>query len=286
MKIFIIGKNGFIAQRILNEFKNSYSIITTSSKQNDEDVFLDLTIPQNFNFDIIEPNDFIIHLAAISSPDSCEQNYETAYQINVTGTQFFLKKCLEKKAKVLFFSSDVVYGDSDTTFDENSPCEPFGVYAKMKYEVEQALMNDQNAKIFRLSYIFARNDKFTSYLTSCATKNEPAELIHPFSRNAVYIQDLIDAIEALIKNFNQLDNKICNICGPNLLSKKDIAEMYQTYVNQALTFNIIIPNENFFKKRPRTIYLKSLYLNKLLGREPLNIEKAMQLEFNKGTINH
>lgn len=281
MKIFVIGKNGFIAQRILDEFHDKYDLIATSSQEKEDSVFLDLQTPQNFNYDLINEGDFVIHLAAISSPDACEQNYETAYQINVTGAQFFLKKCLEKKAKVLFFSSDVIYGDGDTTFDEKSSCKPFGVYAKMKYETEQALMNDPNAKIFRLSYIFAHNDKFTSYLTSCATKNEPAELFHPFSRNAVYIQDLIDAIEELIKNFNQLDNKICNICGPNLLSKKDIAEMYQTYVNQNLTFNIITPDETFFQKRPRTISLKSLYLNKLLGHEPLNIEKAIQLEFNK-----
>ncbi|MBT5016364.1 sugar nucleotide-binding protein [Candidatus Peregrinibacteria bacterium] len=281
MKIFVIGKNGFIAQKILHEFQNKYNLIPTSSQAEKDVVFLDLQTPENFDYDLINKDDFVIHLAAISSPDACEQNYETAYQINVKGAQFFLKKCLEKNAKVLFFSSDVVYGNSENCFDENSTCEPFGVYAEMKHETEQALLAEPNAKIFRLSYVFAKNDKFTNYLKNCAEKNEAAELFHPFFRNAVYLQDLVDAIEALIKNFDQFDNKIFNISGPELLSRKDLAQIYQTYINQNLKFNIVTPEENFFKKRPKSIKLKSLYLNKLLDREPLAIEKAMQLEFNK-----
>jgi dTDP-4-dehydrorhamnose reductase len=44
---------------------------------------------------------------------------------------------LDRDARVVFFSTDTVYGEQPEPFDESRPCRPLGVYAELKHEVER-----------------------------------------------------------------------------------------------------------------------------------------------------
>lgn len=188
----IIGKNGFIAKKLL---KRGQYKVTTSNELSSDDVYLDLKNSESFDYSYINEQTNIIFLAAISSPDICNNNYDEAYKVNVIGTKYFIKKALKRGAKILFFSSDVVYGNTIDKVDENSKTNPFGNYAKMKDEVEKSFETEKNFKVFRLSYVLSKEDKYLSYLKSCVDKNEVAEVFHPFSRKVVFIEDVLEAIE-------------------------------------------------------------------------------------------
>jgi dTDP-4-dehydrorhamnose reductase len=130
----IIGKNGFIAKKLLS--RNEYQF-TTSDVNDSSAFYLDLKNSNEFDYTCLNEKTAIIFLAAVSSPDECNNNYKEAYKINVTGTVSFIRQAIKKGAKVLFFSSDVVYGNTTKSVDENSEINPFGNYAKMKDEVEK-----------------------------------------------------------------------------------------------------------------------------------------------------
>jgi len=268
----IIGKNGFIAKKL---FERGEHKVTTSNKLSSDDIYLNLNNPKIFDYSFIDEKTNIIFLAAISSPDICNNNYDEAYKVNVTGTKYFIEEAIKRGAKVLFFSSDVVYGNTLSEVDEYSETNPFGNYAKMKDEVEKAFKNETNFKVFRLSYVLSKEDKYLSYLKSCVDRNEVAEVFHPFSRKVVYIEDVLEAIENILFKWDDFENQKFNICGEKDISRKNIADIYNQAINNKLRYKVIEPNNNFWRARPKNINITSIYLEKLLGRKPTKIQDAI-----------
>lgn len=268
----IIGKNGFIAKKLFD--RGDYKT-TTSNKDDLDGIYFDLNESQEFDYSILDEDTNIILLAAVSSPDICNNNYDEAYKVNVIGTKYFIKKALKRGAKILFFSSDVVYGNTIDKVDENSKTNPFGNYAKMKDEVEKSFEGEQNFKVFRLSYVLSKEDKYLSYLKSCAEKNNVAEVFHPFSRKVVSIEDVLEAIENILFKWDEFDNQKFNICGSEDISRKDIADFYNDAIGGKLKYKTLVPDDKFWEARPKDINMNSIYFEKLLGRKSFKIQQAI-----------
>jgi len=267
----VIGKNGLIAGELIR--RGGY--VFTSSSKEEEGYYLDLSAPESFDYQKINSETKVVFLAAISSPDKCKNDFEDSYKINVTGTKYFIQKVLEKGGKVLFFSSDVIYGNTIEPVNEDSSTHPLGEYAKMKDEVEKAFVGEENFKVFRLSYVLSRGDKYLKYLQNCAEENKTAEVFHPFYRKIVFIEDVLDAIEAILRRWDEFSSQKFNICGNENVSRKDIANYYNEAVGNILKYVLIEPDETFWTARPKEIELVSLYLEQLLGREPIKIREAV-----------
>jgi dTDP-4-dehydrorhamnose reductase len=281
-KRIIIGESGLIARHLIQRYlKDRVEFIATTRnpERKTDSIFLDLSEAEKFDYSQITSEDHAVLLASISSPDFCMKHKETAYRVNVKGTCRFIEMCLKRGARVLFFSSDTVYGRGSKTFDEESKCAPVGAYGAMKREVELAFADEPHFKCFRLSYVFAQDDKFTQYLYDCLRKNKLAEIYHPLFRSVVYIGDVLDAIEKLCQEWNENDNQAVNICGDELLSRKDMAELFREKVSMRLKTKVVEPGEAFFEARPRSIHIVSKYLSTLLGRRPAKISDAMTMEF-------
>lgn len=280
-KIIITGENGYIARHLFNKFQNSGRVILTSRRcSNDSDcLILNLEHPERFDYKQISQGDIVVHLASVSSPDFCAKNQDLAWHINVAGTNYFIEKCLGQNARVLFISSDTVYGSKQVVFNEDSPCSPVGIYGKMKHEVEKTFFREPGLKIFRLSYVFSKNDKFTNYLNNCLKESVLAEIFHPICRSVVFIDDVVDAVVNLYYSWDSFENNIFNICGNELLSRKDLANIYKEIVSSALETKIVNPGDSFFKARPKSIHMKSKYFEKLLGRKTTTIKDAFIKEF-------
>ena len=219
-------------------------------------------------------------LAAVSSPDICRAQYEMAYAINVTGTKQLIAECLRRDARVLFFSSDVVVGATDQPQNETMPVSPSGAYGKMKREIEVEFLNDSRFKVFRLSYVFSKEDKFMKYLRKCIDDDEEADVFQALYRNVVYLGDVLEAIIALGKNFDAWSNPIFHLSGPKLLCRADMAECFRKTIMPSLRFTTRLPDESFFEARPNVIETYSLYLERLLGHVPTALAEAIKLEYN------
>lgn len=272
----VVGKNGFVAKALHDRGLKNITF-TTSNKENNTDVYLDLKHPNDFDYSILNENTIIILLAAISSPDVCSNDYDNTYAVNVTGTKEFVEKALLKSAKILFFSSDVVYGNTQNEVNEDSNTNPFGHYAEMKDEIEKAFLKEKNFKVFRFSYVLSKDDKYLKYLKNCTDNDKTAEVFHPFERKTVYIEDVLDAIEAILKRWNEFENQKFNICGSELISRKDIADYFSEASDKKLKYELQEPDENFWEARPKDINITSLYLEKLIGRKPTKIKDAINI---------
>lgn len=275
----LIGSNGFIATR-LQQRKIPQPYLRYARGLNNYDVELDLTKPDQWDISKIHKGDFVVFLAANSSPDFCSEQPEKARMVNVNGTGQLIGKCLDLGAQVLFFSSDTVIGATDSPCDETAEPHPFGAYAAMKREVELQFCREPGFKVFRLSYVFSREDKFFKYLASCLKIREKADVFDALYRNVIYIEDVIDAIIRLSETFDQWENSVFHLSGPELLSRKDMAEIFRTVVDNALDYSVRVPGQEFFAARPNRIETTSKYLKQLLGRCPTLFYDAVATEFN------
>jgi nucleoside-diphosphate-sugar epimerase len=276
-KNFVIGATSYIGKHIFKKLEIETSVIGTSTRNIEGLLQFNLLHPAKFSYDLIEPMDNIFFVAAISSPDSMKE----AHQINVAGTSFFIEQALKRNARIIFFSSDTVYGNSEIQCDESSICNPLGNYALMKNEIENTFLDNALFKSIRLSYVFSKYDKLTSYLIQCDQKNLEAEIFHPFVRAFIYLDDVIDAVIALSSKWNDFFTPIINLGGPQAISRLDFASSLKRFALPNLNYAEALPPEIFFKQRPKVINMKSSYINLLLSRGANTIDEAIKTEFNK-----
>ena len=276
----VVGSTGFIGRSLIEKLPPEVSHRCYARRPEAGESKIDLLNLTAECYSEIQAGDYVVLLAAISSPDVCQAQYEMAYAINVTGTKQFIAECLRRDARVLFFSSDVVVGATDRPHDETMPVAPFGAYGKMKREIEAAFANDPRFKVFRLSYVFSRSDKFMKYLRKCVDTGENADVFQALYRNVVYLNDVLEAVVALGKHFDAWRNPIFHLSGPELLCRADMAECFQSAIAPTLRYTTQVPEASFFEARPNVIETHSLYLEQLLGRPPTALAEAVKLEYN------
>ena len=257
---------------------------TTSTGKND---FLPLRLddPTAFDYGKINAGDIVLLTAAISAPDICAREHDRAWAVNVTGTSGFIQSVIDRGARVVFFSSDTVYGEREDEFDETAASNPAGEYAEMKREVEQRFAGSLSFKAIRLSYVFSREDKFTRYLAGCAQRNEEADLFHPFFRAIVHRGDVVAGALALAERWHEVPEQIINFGGPQVLSRVEFAECLREVHFHDLRFKVTEPDADFFRNRPRVIAMTSPVFARLLGRAPRSLCEAACLEFASSSNN-
>jgi len=279
-KIIVIGASGNLGKRLLEKACKKYSCIGTSSRGEHNLMLLDLQNPGNFVKDNVRPGDMVIITAAISAPDICANEHKYAFNVNVTGTSKLIGDSLAAGAKVLFFSSDMVYGEKENYFDEGLACDPVGEYAIMKHDIERKYVDCTSFKSIRLSYVFSKDDKFTSYLINCENRQVEAEVFHPFYRSVIYRDDVVDGVLGLVEKWDQIIERNINFGGAELISRADFASLLVGLKLINLRLRISNPPSNFFEKRPRTIAMRSNLLTTLIGRPPVNLSDAIKIEFD------
>lgn len=278
-KILIVGASGYIGKLLHKSSKSDCVAYGTSSTGTAELLPLRLDVPADFDYGLIQPSDVVLLAAAISAPDICAREHARAWAVNVTGTSEFITQVVSRGGRVVFFSSDTVYGERSNTFDETAESLPAGEYAEMKSEVEKRFLDNPLFKSIRLSYVFSREDKFTKYLSGCAKQGEEAELFHPFYRAIVHRDDVVEGALALAQRWGEFPQPVINFGGPEVLSRIDFAECLKRVALPNLRYRVTEPGDEFFKNRPRIIAMSSNILPKLLGRPSRRLLEAAQIEF-------
>src|SRR2546428_7426971 len=113
--VLITGSNGLLGQKLLDKLKNStkYKVIATS-KGNDRynDVgyiyeSLDVTNADEVN-ELINKHkpSHIIHTAAMTNVDACENDKEQCYKLNVKAVEYLIEACKPFNSQLIHLSTD------------------------------------------------------------------------------------------------------------------------------------------------------------------------------------
>ncbi len=156
--ILIIGKNGQIANALIENFKLEKSGFNILVKNSSELDFSNSAILQENLKNISTSIDLIINCAGYTNVDKAEEEQELCDQINHQAVKILADFCKEKNILLVHYSTDYVFdGSGDKPFDEDNQenLKPLNYYGKTKLLSEQALKNSGcNYVIFRISWIY------------------------------------------------------------------------------------------------------------------------------------
>lgn len=284
MKIALVGSTGYIASFLMKSFMKEASVsqILKIDQNETADVFLDLCHADKFDYTKLNNIDIVVFTAAVSGPDKCAADFDVCWKINVEGTINFIHKALDKGCRVLFFSSDAVFGNiPGHIYTEESETKAITPYGRMKKAVEDEFQGNLKFKAIRLSYVVSAKDRFVAYCLKCMEENEIAEIFHPFYRNCIVVQDVVDVVMWFIKHFDEYRPDVLNVAGKELVSRVRIVDELNRILENELKYTVFMPAPDFFENRPKITQMKSLYLCEYKILEDISFTEKFQKELEE-----
>lgn len=270
--VFVLGSSGFIGSSLMTKLQDK-GIVTTSVGIENSDIYLELGKCHDNLLDVVKKDDFVIFLAAISAPDICKNQKEFAESINVTATSDLISKLTEKGIRVIFSSTDVVFGLVEHAVNDESDISPFGEYGEMKAKVEKYFADNPLVKVIRFSYVMGPGDKYTDMLIHSSQSNDSVEVFDGFKRNVVALSDVTDGIYQLIKKWSLVPQGFINFSGPECVSRWQLTLAFSEKFCPDLKCSLIDAPQGFWAARPKKIEMTSSAFPELLGRKAKNINE-------------
>lgn len=152
-----------------------------------------------------ESFDIIIHSAAYTDVDGCEQNPNLANSVNGLGTKYIAEFARDTGTELVYVSTDFIFdGRKTEPYLESDIPNPLSVYGKSKLDGEryiQELINQYY--IVRTSWLFGKHGKnFVDTIIKKAEANEILRVVNDQIGSPTYSLDLAEAIGLLIKTKN------------------------------------------------------------------------------------
>lgn len=279
MKVAVVGCSGNLGRYLVERLKEVKNVdfLLKIGRGDDVDCLFELIYPEDFDYSVLRQIDIVIFTAAISSPDLCANEYEKSWKINVEGTRYFIQKAIDIGCRVLFFSSDAVYGDiPGAIYCEESETNATMPYGKMKKAIEDEFKYNKLFKALRLSYVVSLEDKFVSYCLNCIRKNVAADVFHPFYRNCIMRKDVGNIVIWFIGHWEEFPYPFLNAVGLELVSRVRIADEMNRIIEAGLNYNIVKPDKKFYFNRPMITQVESLYLDRIMKSSCFT--KGIQME--------
>ncbi len=141
-RLLVTGASGFLGWNIIQTAKSDWSVCGTflTHRIDVPDIILiqiDLTKFDDLKklFEETKP-DAVIHAAAISSPDFCQENRSLTHKINTEIPINIASLCSEREIPCLFTSSDLVFDGLNPPYNEKDEPSPVNSYGEQKVKAE------------------------------------------------------------------------------------------------------------------------------------------------------
>ena len=152
MKILLTGGKGMLGRTLCRELGGDFEVVPTDLP--------DADITDEDGFDALlkrEKPDAVIHCAAATQVDACEEKIDFAYRLNARGTANVAAACNRNGVRLIAISTDYVFdGDSDRPYSEfDRATGGRTVYGKSKFAgEEQVRALCPNHCICRISWLY------------------------------------------------------------------------------------------------------------------------------------
>ena len=205
MRILILGASGYLGNYLYNSLRNSHIVNGTSRRSNDKFIHLDLSSHDQI-YEHLSNNEYdcILNTAGNPSPDSCESDYEIAYNSNFLTHYNLINSLLlsSHRPLVIFVSTIYVYGRSrNNIYHDHDPICPSNYYGQVKALAEYAGMQYKTHHTsIRLPLLFGNPlhqiDPISQFLTTEDNLHlDNIEIRYPTSLKHIY-----NCIEIILKN--------------------------------------------------------------------------------------
>ncbi|MEO7046165.1 MAG: SDR family oxidoreductase [Ferruginibacter sp.] len=298
MKILITGANGLLGQHLIKLLidDGAYNIIATGKGNNR------ITFPVNGHFeyhtlDITDEKevdefikkyqpDTIVHSAAMTQADECEQNQADCWNVNVTATNFLIAAVKKINAHFIYISTCFVFDGLNGPYKETDATGPVNYYGTSKLAAEnEVLENLPGSCIVRTILVYGNKwllnrSNIVSWVKDNLEKQQKIKVVSDQWRTPTYVDDLAAGVLLAIKKSAK---GIYHISGEEMMTPYDMAIAVADHCNLDKTLIEKVTADTFTQpaKRPAITGFIIDKAKKDLGYEPVSFAEGLNLMLNK-----
>lgn len=217
--------------------------------------------------------DAIIHTAAASNPNWCEQNETLSYHINVRATQQLAEYAAVHQIPFIFTSTDLVFDGDAAPYAEDAAAHPVSIYGHHKLIAEQMIQKvyDQ-ATIARLPLLYGMPSYGQNFFPNWLNKMQTGQVVGAFTDEFRTPVDGESAARGLLILLHQAATGIYHLGGTESISRYDFAiKMADAFrLPTAMIKPALREQVTMAAARPRDV--------------SLNSEKSYQLGYQPATL--
>ncbi len=289
-KILITGSNGLVAQKIYGEARKDpdLSLILTSRSgplfDHGDHVFEQFDVSDFDRAEKLISNyrpGVVIHTAALSQADYCEQNPGESARINFRSVQNLVYLSQLYPFHLIFLSSDFVFPGDRGHYCETDIPVPLSVYGHHKFNAEKCILhNSPFHAVVRTSLVYgwlprmSRPNLFIHARNSLKNAS-PLNIVSDQFRSPTLAEDLARGIIEIVR---QKKTGIYHLAGKDFISVYDfvihIARHYgydESLVKPVLTHELNEP-----AKRPQVTGLTIEKAKKDFGYMPVSLDEGIR----------
>ncbi len=151
MRLLITGANGLLGQKLVALIAPRTDIELIATSRGESKIHYDLPTYQYRSLDVTQPSevdevvaqekpDVIIHTAALTKVDYCEQHRELCYRLNVKAVDHIVQAALKHDCLLVHLSTDFIFSGKKRLLTEEDLPGPVNYYGQTKLEAEQRII--------------------------------------------------------------------------------------------------------------------------------------------------
>jgi len=293
MKILITGANGLVGQHLVKLLLDTTSHHIIATGRNENRLLFNVSKRfQYFQLDIADgmavaafcakqQPEVVIHAAAMTQADECEEDKIGCWNANVTATRFLIEAVRPFSPYFIFLSTDFVFDGLHGPYTEADITGPVNYYGSSKVAAEKdVLQSGLDAAVIRTCLVYGNilagtRNNIINWVKESLQQGKRIKVVADQWRTPTYIEDLVKGILLLI---NKKAAGIFNIAGKETLTPYDMALATAAHFELDASLIEKVSQEIFTQpaKRPAKTGFVIAKAIADLGYTPLSFAEALQ----------
>lgn len=286
MRLLITGGSGLLGSKTasisVRKGYETYSGYNGHESTNGTPVKLDICNKREVDkaFDKVKP-DAVIHAAALTNVDKCEEDNELARSVNIGGTKNITEAAEQIKAFLIYVSTDYVFSGEEGSYKETDEPNPVNNYGLTKLEGEE-IVTSSNLEwcIARSSVIYGSTpatgkDNFVLWAINKMRNGEQLKIVNDQRVSPTLNTNLA---EMIIEVVEKKLTGVYHLSGATALNRYDLTKkIAETFdFNESLITPVTSKTMKWTAKRPVDSSLDVSKALATLHNKPIVIDLALQ----------
>lgn len=284
MKILILGSSGLLGRKIYAYLKKKKMNVAHNGLAKRD---LDLNNTKNLEVLLKGKPDIIINAAAETNLDKCEEFLDNTSKININLAEkiFLLKKKLNLRFKVIFFSTDQIY-DSKSSSKESDKLSILSNYSSQKIIAEKIYLKNKSI-IFRTNFFgkgLGKKKSFSDWVYNCFKSGKKFRLFKDIIFNPLRIDTLCFIVFTIIHNKKVNNYGVYNLGSQGSISKSNFAILFAKKLKIYNKLYLLCNSSSILKvRRPKNMTMNIKKFEKIYNIKLPNIKSEIINETKKYT---